>query len=189
MRVVDLLLKAKWDKRMKASEVVVEYEDRLAGNKRVGLQGIEDVSSSFLYVGDSKIPVHRIKRVFYKGIVIFDMEKARNIKSRLAGVLPMRGVPDRSFDWSLEVLGIDKVSLDEKRLKAVDKERVDFQRRWLKSGAFNPVIVVYYNFFLLDGYARYLAFKELGLEVIPAYLGLPKERIIWDWKKRKEVVI
>ncbi len=188
---MDLLNKVKWDRRINSNLVSVVYEDRIKGLVVVPFSNIRELTDQFFYTDVGKIPLHRIRQIRYNGVTIFDLEHARNVWNR-AKVSQLRYIPTSklsTFDWSLDIIDIDRVTLDANRLKQVEHqvERIEFQRRLLLTGVFSPVIVVYHNFFLLDGYARYLAFKELRIPLIPAYLGIPRERVIWDWKERREV--
>jgi len=72
--ILDLLNKIKWDKNEKPEDYSIVYFDRVSSrNMEIRFNDIKSIEGSFMVVGEeeSQIPLHRIKQVKKKGIIIW----------------------------------------------------------------------------------------------------------------------
>ncbi len=81
MRILDLLNRIVWDKSLNKSDFYVEYVDRPLGYSKASLGNAE--VGGFLVIDGKMIPVHRVRRIFWKDIVIFDRSWVININEKL----------------------------------------------------------------------------------------------------------
>jgi len=71
--IKELLNKIKWDKKEKKEEYEVGYWDRIRGKEiRIDYGKIESFDDEFFNFDDSQIPLHRIKRVYKKGKLVWE---------------------------------------------------------------------------------------------------------------------
>lgn len=84
----------------------------------------------------------------------------------------------KKVKWSIRSLGLDEIILDqnllnEPRFKKDIQRRVRFQKnKILRGEPIRPLVVMYKDKYLIDGYARFLAFKELGVKEAKVYFGV-----------------
>ena len=70
--IKELLNKIKWDKKENPEEYTIHYLDRITQKlKKIAYTDIEEIEGTFMLVGESNIPLHRIKQVRKKGEVIW----------------------------------------------------------------------------------------------------------------------
>jgi len=70
-----LLDKIKWDSQGQKQDYEVSYLDRITGEGiRVAYDRIKGYDNEFFELRDSKIPLHRIKKVYKKGKLIWERE-------------------------------------------------------------------------------------------------------------------
>lgn len=70
--VKDLLNKIKWDKKENPEDYSIHYIDRITQKlKKIAYTDIISIEGNFMLVGESEIPLHRIKQVRKKGQVIW----------------------------------------------------------------------------------------------------------------------
>ena len=70
--IKDLLNKIKWDKKENPEDYSIYYLDRITQKlKKLAFADINDIEGSFMIVGESNIPLHRVKQVRKKGEVIW----------------------------------------------------------------------------------------------------------------------
>ncbi len=195
MKIVEILNRIKWDNRFRSDDFYIEYYDRvLNSNKTIPFSEVSEITPGFLITQEgSQIPIHRIRRILKRGLVFFDRNQAVNVGDRVSKYLlesNLSGVDVKrllEFDWRYEIVKLVDITYDYDRMDRVDRYRVEFQKRMILSGMSEPLVVAYYNNFLIDGYARYKAYEELEEPEVPVYLGLPKEgKLIWNWKERRE---
>lgn len=68
--IKDLLNKIKWDKKENPEDYAIYYLDRITKRlKKIAYKDITDIEGTFMLVGESNIPLHRIKQVRKKGEV------------------------------------------------------------------------------------------------------------------------
>lgn len=71
----DVLNRIKWDMRINPSEFSLTYVDRFTPDeKEVRVTDVE-VDGEFMKVGESTIPLHRIRKFLWRGIVVWDKRK------------------------------------------------------------------------------------------------------------------
>ncbi len=71
--IKELLDKIKWDSKQKKEEYKIGYWDRIKGKEtRINYEQIKSYDNQFFEVGESEIPLHRIKRVYKKGKLIWE---------------------------------------------------------------------------------------------------------------------
>ena len=72
--ILDLLNKVKWDKNEDPEDYSIAYFDRVSSkNKEIRFNDIKSIGGNFMIVGEeeSHIPLHRIREVKKKGIIIW----------------------------------------------------------------------------------------------------------------------
>jgi len=80
--------------------------------------------------------------------------------------------------WSIQSLNLDEIILDQDLLNEPDfkkdiQMRVEFQKnKILRNEPIPPLVVMYEDKYLIDGYARFFALKELKIKEAKVYLGL-----------------
>lgn len=68
-----LLDKIKWDSKEQSQDYNISYLDRITGKEiRIRYEEIEGYDHQFFKRGDSQIPLHRIKKVYKKGKLIWE---------------------------------------------------------------------------------------------------------------------
>ncbi len=109
MKIIDLLNQIIWDTRLDRGEFFVEYEDRFAGPKRLNLGDIE--VDGFMHHGDSVIPIHRVRKILWKDVVVFDREWVKkSFVSRYLGEYGLGGncrfeiVPSGKLDCKADIV-------------------------------------------------------------------------------------
>lgn len=71
--IKELLNKIKWDSKEKKEEYEIGYWDRIKDKEvRVKYENIESFNNEFFKVADSEIPLHRIKKVYKKGKLVWE---------------------------------------------------------------------------------------------------------------------
>ncbi len=71
-----ILNRLKWTEGEDISEAKITYLHRGAPGDRMSIKGSEivELERSFFVTADAKIPYHRIRRIEYRGRVLFDSE-------------------------------------------------------------------------------------------------------------------
>jgi len=64
----DVLNRIRWDDSLIDSDFSIEYYDRISGMMRVNFREIE-ICGDYIKAGDSMIPMHRIRKIYFKGEV------------------------------------------------------------------------------------------------------------------------
>ncbi|MFH1332499.1 MAG: DUF504 domain-containing protein [archaeon] len=68
-----LLDKIKWDSKEQKQDYEISYLDRITGEEiRVGYDRIKEYDNEFFELEGSSIPLHRIKKVYKKGKLIWE---------------------------------------------------------------------------------------------------------------------
>ena len=67
----DALLRIKWDKNLAPSEYTVSYLDRFSRKLKEVLYSDILLDGDYILVGDSAIPMHRIREIRCKGEVVW----------------------------------------------------------------------------------------------------------------------
>lgn len=71
--IKDLLNKIKWNSKEKKEDYETVYWDRVSGKEiRIKYEEIKDFDNEFFRFGESEIPLHRIKKVYKKGKLIWE---------------------------------------------------------------------------------------------------------------------
>ena len=71
--IKDFLNKIKWDKRENPEDYTLHYLDRITGKlKKIAYTDIASFEGSFMIVGESEIPLHRIREIRKKGKLIWE---------------------------------------------------------------------------------------------------------------------
>ena len=71
----DALNRIKWDPGLKREEFDVFYLDRISGRlSKVNFSEIE-LEGDFLRIGDNLIPMHRIRKIEWKGRVVWERRR------------------------------------------------------------------------------------------------------------------
>ena len=70
--IKDLINKIKWDKKENPEDYSIHYLDRITQKlKKIAFTDINEIQGNFMIIGESNIPLHRIKQVRKKGQVIW----------------------------------------------------------------------------------------------------------------------
>ncbi len=72
--ILDLLNKVKWDKNENPEDYSIAYFDRVSSkNREIRFNDIKSIEGNFMIVGEeeSHIPLHRIREVKKKSIIIW----------------------------------------------------------------------------------------------------------------------
>ena len=72
--ILDLLNKIKWDKKENPDDYSIAYFDRVSSkNMEIKFNEIKSIEGNFMTVGEeeSHIPLHRIRKVKKKGIIVW----------------------------------------------------------------------------------------------------------------------
>ena len=72
--ILELLNKIKWDKKENPDDYSIAYFDRVSSkNREIRFNDIKRIEGNFMVVGEeeSHIPLHRIREVKKKGVVIW----------------------------------------------------------------------------------------------------------------------
>ncbi len=68
-----LLDRIKWDSKEKKEDYEIGYWDRVSGKEiRIRYDSIKDFDNQFFKFGDSEIPLHRIRKVYKNGKVVWE---------------------------------------------------------------------------------------------------------------------
>jgi len=84
----------------------------------------------------------------------------------------------KKVKWSVQSLSLDEITLDQELLIDPDFQkdvprRVEFHRnKILHNEPIMPLVIMYKDKYLVDGYARFFALKKLGIKEAKVYLGL-----------------
>ncbi len=71
--IIDLLNKLKWSSEGKKEVYELCYYDRITGKeKRIEYKNIKGFDNQFFNLGDKEIPLHRIKKVYKNGKLIWE---------------------------------------------------------------------------------------------------------------------
>ncbi len=71
--IKEFLDKIKWDQKEKREEYEIAYWDRIKKKEIIiSYERITDYDKNFLQVDDSEIPMHRIKKVYRKGKLVWE---------------------------------------------------------------------------------------------------------------------
>lgn len=118
-------------------------------------------------------------------IVKYKVVESSRIKGYLLGLLGKEWDNPKGEDydnikrvrWSIRSLNLDEIVLDQDLLKEPQfkkdiQKRVEFQKnKILRNKPITPLVVMYKNKYLVDGYARFFALKELGIKEAKVYFG------------------
>jgi len=83
----------------------------------------------------------------------------------------------RKASWSLQTLNLKDINLDhelleDEKFQSEVKERIDYQKDRISCNEpIMPLVVMYDNKMLMDGYARFFALRELGIYRARVYYG------------------
>lgn len=82
----------------------------------------------------------------------------------------------KSLDWKLEEIPLSNITVNEMIARHEQdpihiKRAENIEQAIRNNIPFPPLIVMYQNHFLVDGYTRYRVFKRLNLTTIPVYFG------------------
>ena len=77
--------------------------------------------------------------------------------------------------WIVDELSIDEIMVNEEMIQNHNKQKIHINRRDKFIDSINegkeiyPLIVIGENLFLVDGYARYRALKQLGVDFVEVF--------------------
>lgn len=123
--------------------------------------------------------------------VRYKVVKSSRVKDYLLGLLDKEWGNSKGKDydnikrvkWSIQSLNLNEIILDQELLNEHEfqkeiQKRVDFQKnKILRNKRITPLVVMYKNKYLIDGYARFLALKELGIKEVKVYFGKFRNQI------------
>lgn len=71
--IKEMLDKIKWDSKEKGEEYEIGYWDRIEKKEiRIKYEKIIDYDNLFMNLGESEIPLHRIKKVYKNGKLVWE---------------------------------------------------------------------------------------------------------------------
>ncbi len=85
MRIVEILNRIIWDKTLDLADFWLEYHDRFVGSVKVNLSEIS-LSGSFITKNGSWIPLHRVRRIFWNSVCIFDRSWVMHTSSKASSI-------------------------------------------------------------------------------------------------------
>jgi len=131
-------------------------------------------------------------KIKYK--IISDPAKIRKFALNHTGVILKSKV--KNMGWKLKKLFLNEIKYNRKimtkyRTQKLYRAKKELQIDLIKSGKkINPLIVMYENNWLVDGYARYAALEFFRIKKAMSYSGRYKDKKVkWDYRRKREILL
>ncbi|MFH1789208.1 MAG: DUF504 domain-containing protein [Candidatus Altiarchaeota archaeon] len=75
----DVLARIRWDDNLDAADFTLTYSDRFSAKEKSVPVAEVSVDGDFMVMGDSTIPLHRIRKFLWRGEKVWDKRRIVNI--------------------------------------------------------------------------------------------------------------